>query len=164
MYSIKPDYSAESMELLSDWKYAPQFRIIFRQDYMQLICIYVMLCLYIFIICLSAVAVMDYVRSISIAESNRDLFYNLERLGADERYRSAILKNQLSKIFQYPAALGCALGIACAAAMSWLNDWRFTGDELRTLLIMAGIALLIVLFLYGVYYVSKKAARRIIGL
>lgn len=163
-YAIKPDYSADSSDLLSDWKYAPQLNIIIKQDYMQLIGIYVMLCLYIFIICLSAAAVMNYVRSISIAESNKNLFYNLERLGADEAYRMVILKNQLAKIFKYPAALGCLLGMMCSAAMSWTNDRRFTPDEIRTLAIMAGIALLILAFLYVVYTFSKRAAWRIIRL
>ena len=38
--------------LLGDWKYAPQFNILTVQDRMQLISVYVMLCLYIFIISL----------------------------------------------------------------------------------------------------------------
>ena len=131
---------------------------------MQLLSIYVMLCLYIFIICLSAAAVMSYVRSVSIAESNKNLFYNLERLGADRAYRDGILKSQLSRIFRYPAALGCLLGFSFSAFMSWSNDRRFTADELTTLAIALGTILLILAFLSGVYYFSRAAARRIVGL
>lgn len=160
-YSYQPDLTAD---IIDDWKYAPQFTIISKVDSMQLLSIYVMLCLYIFIICLSAASVMSYVRSVSIAESNKNLFYNLERLGADRAYRDGILKSQLSRIFRYPAALGCLLGFSFSAFMSWSNDRRFTADELTTLAIALGTILLILAFLSGVYYFSRAAARRIVGL
>lgn len=160
-YSGKPDLS---QELIDDWKYGPQFSIISKVDALQLLCIYVMLCLYIFIICLSAAAVMSYVRSISIAEGSREIFYNLERLGADAAYRDDILRKQLSRIFRYPAVLGCLLGVAFAAFMCFANDRRFTADEAATLGIILGIMVLVLMFLTGVYYFSRAAARRIVRL
>lgn len=160
-YSPKPDLSED---IIDDWKYRPEFAIITKVDSLQLLSIYVMLCLYIFIICLSAAAVMSYVRSVSIAENNRTLFDNLERLGADVSYRDDILKKQLSRIFSYPAVLGCFLGFVFSVFMTWTNDRRFTADEITTLMIILGVIVLVLAFLYGVYYFSRAAARRIVGL
>ena len=160
-YSMKPDLSAD---VIADWKYAPQFSILIKQNHMQLICIYVMLCLYIFIICLSAAAIMNYVRSVSIAENNKSLFDSLERLGADDICRISILKSQLSKIFQYPAVLGCVIGLLFPVVMCFNNDGRFTADELHTLAVMFGIASFIFAFMYIIYCFSKSAAQKIIRL
>ncbi len=160
-YSMKPDLSAD---VIADWKYAPQFSILTKQNHMQLICIYVMLCLYIFIICLSAAAIMNYVRSVSIAENNKSLFDSLERLGADDICRISILKSQLSKIFQYPAVLGCVIGLLFPVVMCFNNDGRFTADELHTLAVMFGIASFIFAFMYIIYCFSKSAAQKIIRL
>lgn len=159
-----PDFSANSAILLDNWKYAPYFPVITEQDYMQLICIYIMLCLYIFIITLSTVAIINYVRSISIAQNNITLFQNLNKLGADKASRKEILKKQLSKIFKIPAILGCSLGLFFTAGICWTNDGRFTTDEINTVMIMTGLCVLISLFLYIVYRVSKNEAEKIIGI
>lgn len=163
-YSETVDFTGNTMAVLDDWKYAPQFSIIMKQDYMQLICIYVMLCLYIFIITLSAVAIMNYVRSISIAENNKALFENLNKLGADAAYRRSILKKQLARIFQYPGVLGCTLGLVFSITLSWINDSRLTALEIRTLQVMTGICAFILAFLYIVYRVAKKNAEKIVGI
>ena len=44
---------------------------------MQFVGVYVMLCLYIFIITLSTVAIMTYVRGVSVAADNREVFVSL---------------------------------------------------------------------------------------
>ena len=59
-YGDKINMTMDNNMLLDDWKYAPQFNIITSQDRMQLISVYVMLSLYIFIISLAAVSVMAY--------------------------------------------------------------------------------------------------------
>lgn len=164
MYSGTIGMDPENALLLSDWKYAPNFMIVAAQDFLQQISIYVMLCLYIFIITLSAVAVMTYVRSISIAETNKSVFLNLTRLGASSSYQNQVLKTQLSKIFQYPGILGCGLGILFSLGMSFFNDQRFTSGEIHTLLILSGIACFILIFLYFVYQRSLKKAQRILNL
>ncbi len=158
------ELSMDNSMLLNDWKYAPDFMVVTRQDYMQLICIYVMLCLYIFIISLSAVAIMTYVRSISIAASNRELFLNLDKLGAPKAYQKHILKSQLKKIFQYPAILGCSLAVLFSTLMCWFNDSRYTAGELHSLTILLGLTLVIFALLYIIYRISGKQAEKIVGL
>lgn len=153
-YAGQIDLSPDNTQLIDDWKYAPSFVIVTTQDFLQLISVYAMLCLYIFIITLSAVAVMCCVRSVSIVEDNRTLFNNLTKLGANETYRRHILKKQLSKIFQYPGILGCTLGILFSASMCWINDGRYTAGETTTLIVVTGLCAFIGVFLYVLYRVN----------
>lgn len=156
--------TTENNMLLGDWKYAPRFSIIDTQDMMQLISVYVMLCLYIFIIALTAISVMTYVRSISIAADNKTLFESLDKLGADRNYKKQVLKKQLSKIFQYPAVIGCGIGLLFSAVMAYSNDSRIIGSEWialgALLIIIAAICLVMTL----VYHYALKKARQIIGI
>ena len=123
-----------------------------------------MLCLYIAIITLTAAAIMSYVRSISIASDNRTLFENLSKLGAGKAYQRNILAKQLVKIFQYPAVLGCLVGFLFSAAMSWFNDGRYVATELKTLALLLGFALFIIMFLYIVYRSALYKAEQIVGI
>lgn len=158
------DMSMDNNMLLGDWKYAPAFNIITVQDRMQLISVYVMLSLYICLISLAAIGVMAYVRSVSVASDNRGLFESLKKLGADNRYQRKILKKQLAKIFQYPAAIGCGLGFLFSFAMDFFNDGRISGTERQALLILLGIILLVCVVLYGVYRYSMRKAEQIAGI
>ena len=160
----KIDMSMDNALLLGDWKYAPAFVVVTNEMFMQTFCVYIMLCLYIAIITLTAAAIMSYVRSISIASDNRTLFENLSKLGAGKAYQRNILAKQLVKIFQYPAVLGCLIGFLFSAAMSWFNDGRYTVTELKTLGLLLGLALFIIMFLYGVYRVALQKGEQIVGI
>ncbi|MFR1723433.1 FtsX-like permease family protein [Emergencia timonensis] len=163
-YSDRIDMSMDNNLLLNDWKYAPGFQIIQLQDQMQLISVYVMLCLYICIIALAAVSVMTYVRSISVASDNKELFDSLEKLGADRAYRQKVLKRQLAKIFQYPTAIGCSLGFLFSLAMDISNDGRLAGTEFTALGILLGIIAAISAILFAVYRYALKRAQILIGI
>ena len=157
-YGDRINMTMDNNMLLGDWKYAPQFNIITMQDRMQLISVYVMLSLYIFIISLAAVSVMAYVRSISVATDNKGLFESLTKLGADAAYKRRALKKQIARIVQYPGIIGCVLGFAFALAMNFMNDGRLVALEIKSLAILAVMLLGIGIILYAVYkYAMNKA-------
>lgn len=147
-----------------DWKYAPQFIVVQHQDFMKNIAIYVMLCLYIFIIMLTSVIIMSYVRGISVATENQALFLSLSKLGANPAYRKRILKQQLKKIFQYPAIIGCSVAWVYSLLMSYFNDWRIVSDEVLNLGKVFLLALLVCTLLYFVYTRTYKKALKILGM
>lgn len=122
-YDQELDMSPENTTVIQDWKYAPMFNIIFEQDRMQMISVYVMLCMYICIIALAAIGVMTYVRSISVATDNKGIFESLTKLGADHAYQRMILKKQLAKIFLYPGIVGCGAGFL----FSFMMDYTMMG-------------------------------------
>ena len=161
-YGDKINMTMDNNMLLDDWKYAPQFNIIAAQDRMQLISVYVMLSLYIFIISLAAVSVMAYVRSISIATDNKGLFESLTNLGADEAYKRKVLKKQIARIVEYPGIIGCSLGFVFAFVMNFMNDGRISGLEIKSLSILAVMLLGIGIVLYAVYKYAMNKAEKIV--
>lgn len=161
-YGDKINMTIDNNMLLGDWKYAPQFNIVTAQDRMQLISVYVMLSLYIFIISLAAVSVMAYVRSISVATDNKGLFESLTKLGADTRYKKNIMKKQIARIVQYPGVIGCVLGFVFAFVMNFMNDGMINGIEAKALTILAGMLLGMGMILYAVYKYAMYKAEKII--
>lgn len=156
---------APSMEQpLYDWKYEPRLTPVIQQDFMQQISVYVMLCLYIFIIMLASIGIMTYVRSVTVASENKALFESLQKLGADSKYTQSILRKQLCKIFQYPAVIGCSIGWLYSLFMAIFNDVRLTVHELGDLGILAGIIALVCGYLYIVYRKACKKAEKIVGI
>lgn len=161
-YGDKINMTIDNNMLLGDWKYAPAFYIITAQESMQLISVYVMLSLYIFIISLAAVSVMAYVRSISVAADNKGLFESLTKLGADTRYKRNVLKKQIARIVQYPGILGCTLGFAFAVVMDFMNDGTFSAIEIKALAILAVMLLGMGILLYLVYKYAMNKAEKIV--
>lgn len=161
-YGNRINMTIDNNMLLGDWKYAPAFNIITMQDRMQLISVYVMLCLYIFIISLAAVSVMAYVRSISVATDNKGLFESLTKLGADIYYKRNVLEKQLARIVQYPGIIGCVLGFAFAFVMNFMNDGMISGIEGKALTILAVMLLGMGIILYMVYKYAMYKAEKIV--
>lgn len=161
VYGDKINMTIDNNILLGDWKYAPAFNIITVQDSMQMISVYVMLCLYIFIISLAAVSVMAYVRSISVAADNKELFVSLTKLGADTRYKRNVLKKQITRIIQYPGVIGCVLGFAFAFVMDFMNDGVISALEIKALAILAVMLLGVGMILYTVYKYTMHKAEKI---
>lgn len=148
--------------LMGDWRYAPQFSIVTTQDAMQLISVYVMLCLYICIISLAAISVMTYVRSISTAADNKDLFDSLDKLGANRAYKQDVLKKQLAKIFRYPAVIGCGIGFLFSLTMDFVNDGRIYGVEWTALGALLIIIMAVCTVMALVYRYALKKAEQIV--
>lgn len=163
-YDQELDMSPENTTVIQDWKYAPMFNIIFEQDRMQMISVYVMLCMYICIIALAAIGVMTYVRSISVATDNKGIFESLTKLGADHAYQRMILKKQLAKIFLYPGIVGCGAGFLFSFMVDYTNDGRITAIEIKALGILLLLIAIFCFVLFSVYRVSLKKAEKIVNL
>ena len=161
-YSGLLDVTPDNTQLFNEWKYVPDFRIVYSQDILQSISVYVMLCLYIFIITLATATVMTYVRGISVASDNREVFLSLKKLGADASYRKWVLKSQLAKIFTYPGVLGCAVGMIFVLAQNWINDRRYSASEMKNFGILGVVCVLVLLFFYAIYRKVKKKAEEIV--
>lgn len=158
------DLSVSNTQLSNDWKYAPNFYIVARQTLLQSIAVYLMLNIYIFIITLSAAAIMNYVRSMSIASNNKNLFDNLKKLGANRAYSRNILRKQLLKIFQYPVLIGSGVAYLFGVTLCVTNDGRLMPNELQNLFYLLGMIFIIWITMYVVYRVAKAKAEIIAGI
>lgn len=163
-YTEPAGLSPDNVRLMGDWKYAPFFKVLMKADVMQMVAIFVLLCVYIAIISLSAIGVMSYVRSVTIAIENKKLFEDLEKLGANHDYRERVFRQQLKKIYAYPVAAGCLVSLLFTLLLTWFNDMRLQPYEVMLLEMEAGIALGIAAFMYLMYRLGLKKGKEIIKL
>lgn len=152
------DYSQkDSSSFRLFWKYMPKFRVLDKVDYLKSHAIFLMTFSFIAIICLVAVIVITYIRCITIAMSNMQLFDDLRRLGASDRYLHRVIKKQLSKMYAYPVTVGTMSIYAFYAMILYFNDGHIMHNEIRGLAVCLSLIPAISLLLYLVY---RKALKR----
>ena len=68
------------------WTYMPKSRIMDQNDFLQTFAVYLMMFLFISIICMLAALIISYTRCMTIALNNRYVFDDLRRLGASPAF------------------------------------------------------------------------------
>ena len=163
-YAGGPDLSPENTQLMWDWKYAPFAKVLMQADVMERVAVFVLLSIYVSIISLTAAGIMSYVRSVTIAMDNRQLFDDLKKLGADDVYREKVMRVQLRKIFAYPVAAGCMIAGVFSLFLTFFNDMRLQAFEVRMLLMEGGLMALIAVVMYVVYRLAYGRMKNIVGI
>ncbi len=163
-YTGKIDLSPDNTQIMGEWKYAPFSKVLLQADAMELVAVFVLLSLYIAVISLAAAGIMSYVRSVTIAMDNRQLFEDLKKLGADDAYEENVIKVQLRKIFAYPVAAGCMVTGIFSLFLTYFNDMNLQVFELRMLLMELVWMALIAGVLYGVYRLAYQKMKQIVGI
>ena len=108
--------------------------------------------------------VVAYARSQSVGLSSRQVFEDLEKLGADHGYLRRILRSQIQKVYFLPTLVG-GLGILVfEILMCQINDGRFTKQELKMLPVLAVITLIMMAFQYLMYRVSLRKVQKELSL
>lgn len=158
------DLSPEDFRLLNDWKYAPFSKVLIQADAMELVAVFVLLSIYISVISLTAAGIMSYIRSITIALDNRQLFDNLKKLGADDAYEEKVIQVQLRKIFAYPAAAGFMIVGVFSLFLTYFNDMQLQAFEVKMLLMEGGLMTGIGCILYVVYRAAYRKTKEIVGI
>ncbi len=148
---------------LSD-QYEPFSKVLMQAGAMELVAVFVLLSLYIAVISLAAAGIMSYVRSVTIAMDNRQLFEDLKKLGADNAYEESVMKVQLRKIFVYPVAAGCMVTGIFSLFLTWFNDMNLQIFEVKMLLMELFLMALIAGILYGVYRLAYRRTKQIVGI
>lgn len=162
-YAGEVDLSPDNTQLPGDWKYAPFSRILMQADAMEYVAVFVLLSLYVSVISLAAAGIMSYVRSVTIAMDNRQLFEDLKKLGADEAFEERVIRVQLRKIFVYPVAAGCIVTGMFSLFLTCFNDMRLQAFEVRMLLLEGLLMALAACVLYGVYRLAYRRMKEIVG-
>ena len=135
----------------------PQFRTLDQADFIKTMAVFLMIFIFIAIVCFAAVIVIAYTRSITIALNNRQVYDDLRHLGADRNYLRRSARGQVSRVFLVPALVGTIAIFALYAFILFFNDGgKFTPSELAG---MGNCALLVAAcsaLLYGVYRLTYK--------
>lgn len=160
----KAVFDGDNPIMEADWQYQPNMA-----DYQKItskftFAILFLLFIYLAVICLTAVIVIAYTRSISVAISNRQVFTDVKKLGANQEYLRTLLKKQLQKVYVLPTILGC-VGITCYMLLIFINnDGMLKSYELGTLPVLFGACAFVCLCLYAIYRVSLHRAEKILEL
>ena len=146
------------------WQYMPQFRVLDKADFVKTTAVFLMLFLFIAIVCFSAVIVIAFTRSLTIAITNRRVYDDLRRLGSPREYLFHSARSQVRRVFLVPMVTGTALIYAFYTMIMYFNDNRLTTGEVAGL----GICLLLIAavsaVLYGVYRLTRRSVCRKLGI
>lgn len=148
----------------SDWQYEPKLLPLQEAGNMKAYSVYLLLFIYVSIICLAAAGVISYSRSQSIALGSSQVFSDLEKLGAGRSYLKRLLAKQVKKVFILPTLLGGFGTVAFGCMMLKTNDGILSGSEVKTILLFFVILLAVMAYQYGMYRFSRRTAEKLLGL
>lgn len=154
----------DSTEFRNYWLYMPQFRVLDQNDFATTMAVFLMLFIFIALICFAAVIVISFTRCMTIALTNAKVYDDLRHLGAPKSYLFRSVKGQVSKVFFVPAIVGTTLIFAFYAMIMYFNDNRFTPGELTGMATCVMVTVLMSFVLYGVYRFTRKSVCRKLGI
>lgn len=162
---LQVDYAnRESSQFNQYWRYIPIFRVLNQQDFVKNMAVFLMLFVFIAVICIAAIVVIAYTRCITIAVTNRQVYDDLRHLGANREYLLRSVRGQVSKVFAVPAIIG-TLGISgFYALIMYANSGGFEAAELLSFSIDAVIIAVVSLLLCIIYHFTLKQVSSVLGL
>lgn len=154
----------DSTEFRNYWLYMPQFRVLDQNDFVTTMAVFLMLFIFIALICFAAVVVIAFTRCMTIALTNAHVYDDLRHLGAPQSYLFRSVKGQVSKVFLVPSIVGTLIIAAFYTMILYFNDNRFTPGELAGMGTCAAVIAALSLILYGVYRLTRKRVCRSLGI
>lgn len=149
----------DSTEFRAYWLYMPKMTELDRTDFVRTYAVFLMMFLFISIICMLAAVIISYTRCMTIALNNRYVFDDLRRLGASPAFLLKEVTSQSTKVFAIPAGVGMGAMYFLYVLLMIGNDGRLSTSELGGLTGCLGILLVLGLLFYLVYrYTVKKMA------
>lgn len=146
------------------WKYMPQFRELELHDFVRSLAVFLMIFLFIAIICMAAAMLIAYTRCLTIAINSKQVFDDLARLGAGPRYLFGAVREQIGKIYLVPSGIGFALMYILYLMIMYANDGSFTRNELLGVGVCLGVVFLLCGIVYAGYRYTRKKVLEILGI
>ena len=134
------------------WTYMPRSTMLDKTDFLRNYAVFLMIFLFISIICILAALVINYTRCMTIALNNRYVFDALRKLGASPSFLKKEVRNQASKVFVVPSAIGMSFMYLLYAMIMLANDGKLTISEIGGL----GVCLAILLLFAGIFYLTYR--------
>lgn len=154
----------DSSDFRAYWLYMPQFRILDKNDFVTTMAVFLMLFIFIALICFAAVFVIAYTRCITIALTSRQVYDDLRHLGAPRTYLFQSIRKQLTRVFFVPALVGTSLISAFYSMILYFNDNRFTAGEFAGMAACAIVVAALSAVLYVVYRLTRRDVCRRLGI
>ena len=136
-----------------DWQYMPEFRILDKMDFVKTLAVFLILFVFIAVVCFSAVFVIAYTRCMTIALTSAKVYDDLRRLGASNAYLRRSVRGQVKRVFLVPALVGTGLIYAFYVMIMYFNGSPagITHSEAAGLLAALAVIAAVSALLYGVY-------------
>lgn len=150
----KPD----STEFRTSWKYMPQFKILDETELVKTMAVFLMLFIFIAIVCFAAVIVISFTRCMTIGMTNARVYDDLRHLGALRSYLYRSVKGQVSRVFRVPILVGTILIYAFYTLIMYSNGepMGITPSEASGMITCLGVIAVVSLLLYLVYRLTLK--------
>ena len=155
---------SDTFQFWSLWKYKPYFRVMEQNNLFMNMAILFLTFLFMAIVCYTAVLIISYTRSLTVALSNRQVYEDLTRLGAGNEFRFRSVREQLSKICSLPTILGMTAITLFFLMILFANDGRISLSEGTGV----GVCVLIMMFfgagIFLFYRRTLKVVCRMLGI
>ena len=142
------------------WQYIPQFRVLDKADFVRTMAVFLILFIFIAVICFAAVIVIAFTRCMTIALTNRQVYEDMRKLGAPNAYLYAAIRGQVCSVFLVPALTGTGLIYGFYAMILYFNDDRLTLNELAGMGVCLALVAAVSALLYGVYRFTLRSVCR----
>ena len=155
---------ADSIAFRQLWEYIPAFRILSQNDFLLSTSVFLMMFLFIFIVCILTALIVCYTRCQTIALNNRYIFDDLKKLGASPAFLNREIKSQCGSVFKVPAAVAMIAVYLLFILLLYGNDGKIVFSEVVSLGACLGIEVLLSALVYGIYRVTVAGIRWKLGI
>lgn len=146
----------DSSEFRRFWTYMPKIKILDQNDFIKNYAVFLMMFMFIAIVCFMASMIICYTRCMTIAINNRYVFEDLRRLGASPAYLKKEVKEQASKVFFVPSVVGMSIMYLLYWMIMYANDGRITSSEIAGLMLCLAFLFVIAFFIWLIYRRTLK--------
>lgn len=153
----------DSYDFRAYWTYMPKIRILDQHDCLRNFSVFLMMFLFISIVCLTAAFVISHTRCQTIALNNRYVFDNLKRLGASPAFLLSEIRSQCGSVFKTPMLVGSSAMFLLYSLMMLGNDGKLTREESAGLLVCLAAVAAIASALYAVYRLTVRKVAQTLG-
>lgn len=149
-----------------NWQYMPEFRILDKMDFVKTLAVFLILFVFIAVVCFAAVFVIAYTRCMTIALTGAKVYDDLRHLGASNAYLRRSVRGQVMRVFLVPALVGTGLIYAFYVMILYFNGsppgitYSEAAGLLAALLVIAAVSFL----MYAVYRLTLAQVFRALGI
>lgn len=155
----------DSADFRMNWMYMPRFRELDQGDFVANFAVFLMLFVFVAVLCFAAVLVILYTRSQTLMLSNLWVYEDLRKLGASSAYIRKTAQGQVKRVFQAPILIGTVaiLGFFTLILAGNGGDGHINASEWIGLVACLLVVLAMSAVFYGLYRMCVKKAWQMVN-
>ena len=133
-----------------NWLYMPKFQALDDGNFLSNFAVFLLLFVFVAILCFGAVGVILYTRSQTLMLSNAWIYEDLRKLGASNRYLKKTAQGQIKRVFFSPILIGTVLMLGFYTLILLANGGDMVLDQNERMSL--SVCLLVVAAMSTVFY------------